>query len=96
MDEISIRIENIPEESDPISIHEADVDVYDSPAEKPLIRHRSNSPLTISDNGSSDSDSNDELRLIRKDRFLNRIDNNDDFERFKKKSFDEFILPFVK
>jgi hypothetical protein len=104
MDEISIRIENIPEELDPISIHEADEDVYEGPVERPLIRHRSNSPLTISDNGSSDSDSNDELRLIRKDHFLSRIDSeykitgnsNPDFERFKKKSFDQVEQSLAK
>jgi hypothetical protein len=86
MDEISIRIENIPtSELSPISLNDSDGynDVYESPAQYSNIV-RTNSPLTISDNGSSDSDSNDneELRLIRKDRFRNQIDN-----QFKKKNF---------
>ena len=131
MDEISIRIENIPVEANPISINDGDDDYdifepmqlslsaprkqyppgtqknYNSFSSRNPITEkgkeleypegagggkgepgvpptpRNNSPITISDNSSSDSDSQDEeLRIIRKDRIRNQIQN-----QFVKKNF---------
>jgi hypothetical protein len=91
MDEISIRIENIPIEANPISINDGDDDIFE-PMQLSLSASRNNSPITISDNASSDSDSQDEeLRLIRKDRIRNQIQN-----QFVKKNFGQIEESLAK
>jgi hypothetical protein len=79
MDEVSIRIENLPEGTDMISLHE-------NPEFLPLRYHGSNSPLTISENGSDNDSSNSdhEYQMIRENRIRNQIDS-----QFKKKRFVE-------
>jgi hypothetical protein len=79
MDEISIRIENLPQDESPISLN----DVYSGSPNVFFKYKTSDSPITISENG-SDSDSNDdtEYRMIREDRIRNQIDT-----QFKKKKF---------
>lgn len=86
MDEISIRIENLPQEFSIISLHDEHddcsiIDLKELSKINSFHSVGSNSPLTMSENSSSDSD-NEELRLIRKDRFRNQIQ-----EQFVKKSF---------
>jgi len=94
MDEVSIKIENLPDELSPISLH----DDYEEPVieQKELTKLssfrsiRSNSPLTMSDNSSSDGD-NEELRLIRKDRFRSQI-----HDQFVRKSFNQIEQSLAK
>jgi hypothetical protein len=85
IDEISIKIENLPDELNPISLHDNDDEENNEHKELTKTNYynsiRSNSPLTTSENSSSDSE-NDELRLIRKERFRNQIQ-----DQFIKKSF---------
>lgn len=93
MDEVSIKIENLPHEFSPISLHNDDDSVIDSKELTKLNSFRSmrsNSPLTMSENSSSDSD-NEELRLIRKDRFRSQIQ-----DQFVKKSFTQIEQSLAK
>jgi len=91
MDEVSIRIENLPNELHPISLQENEEEVSFSTNAK-NIQVRGGSPLTISENGSSDSDSNDEeLRIIRKDRIRNQVQ-----DQFVKKSMVQIEQSLVK
>jgi len=94
MDEVSIKIENLPDELSPISLHDDNDVPYIEPHDITKLNSfrsiRSNSPLTMSENSSSDSD-NEELRLIRKDRFRNQIQ-----DQFIKKSFTQIEQSLAK
>ena len=94
MDEVSIKIENLPDELSPISLHDDNdvphIEPHDIVKLNSFRSIRSNSPLTMSENSSSDSD-NEELRLIRKDRFRNQIQ-----DQFIKKSFTQIEQSLAK
>jgi len=87
MDEVSIKIENLSDEFSPISLHDDELPIVQLNSFRSM---HSNSPLTMSENSSSDSE-NEELRIIRKDRFRSQIQ-----EQFVKKSFTQIEQSLAK